>query len=50
MKTKLETIANVIVIVFAVVVGAFFVKDRLSTDAPEPNTVKAGDKLANLDG
>lgn len=50
MKTKIETIANVIVIVFAVVVGAFFVKDRLSTDAPEPNTVKAGDKLANLDG
>jgi len=50
MKTKLETIANVIVIVFAVVVGAFFVKDRLSTNAPEPNTVKAGDKLANLDG
>jgi len=50
MKTKIETIANVIVIVFAVVVGAFFVKDRLSTDAPEPNTVKTGDKLANLDG
>jgi len=50
MKTKIETIANVIVIVFAVVVGAFFVKDRLSPPAPEPEAVKAGDKLPSLDG
>lgn len=50
MKTKIETIANVIVILFAVVVGAFFLKDRLSAAVPEPSTVKAGDKLANLKG
>jgi hypothetical protein len=50
MKTKIETIANVIVIVFAVIVGSIFLKDRLSTPAPEPDAVKAGDKLANLDG
>src|SRR6516225_1645966 len=50
MKSKIEAVANVIVIVFAVVVGSVFLKDRLSTDAPESNEIKAGDKLANLDG
>jgi len=50
MKSKIEAVANVIVIVFAVVVGSLFLKDRLSTAAPESNEIKAGDKLANLDG
>ena len=50
MKSKIEAVANVIVIVFAVVVGSLFLKDLLSTAAPESNEIKAGDKLANLDG
>jgi hypothetical protein len=50
MKSKIEAAANVIVIVFAVIVGSVFLKDRLSPPAPEPEAVKAGDKLASLDG
>jgi thioredoxin-related protein len=50
MKSKIEVAANVVVIVLALVVGSVFLKDRLSTAAPESNAVKAGDKLANLDG
>ena len=50
MKGKIEAAANVIVILFAVIVGSVFLKDRLSTPAPEPDAVKAGDKLASLDG
>jgi len=50
MKTKIATVANVIVIVFAVIVGSVFLKDRLSTPALEPDAVKVGDKLAKLDG
>jgi hypothetical protein len=50
MKSKIEAAANLIVIVFAVVVGSVFLKDRLSPPAPEPEAVKAGDKLPNLDG
>lgn len=50
MKGKIEAVSNIIVIVFAVVVGSVFLKDRLSTPAPESNAVKAGDRLANLDG
>lgn len=50
MKNKIEAAANIIVIVFAVVVGSVFLKDRLFTAASESDAVKAGDKLANLDG
>jgi hypothetical protein len=50
MKTKIEAVANLIVILVAVAVGAVFLKDRLSIPAPESDAVKAGDKLANLDG
>jgi hypothetical protein len=50
MKGKIEAAANIIVIVLAMVVGSVFLKDRLSTPAPEPDAVKAGDKLASLDG
>jgi len=49
-KGKIEAVANIIVIVLAVVVGSVFLKDRLSTVAPESNEVKAGDKLASPDG
>src|SRR6202047_1851159 len=50
MKGKMEAAANVIVILFAVIVGSVFLKDRLSTPAPEPDAVKAGANLASLDG
>ena len=50
MKHKIEAAANIIVIVFAVLVGSVFLKDRFSTVAPESNAVKAGDKLPNLYG
>jgi hypothetical protein len=49
MKTKIEVATNIIVIVFAVVVGSVFLKDRFSTGAPESDAVKVGDKLANLE-
>jgi hypothetical protein len=50
MKSKIEMVANVIVILLAVVIGSVYLKERFSTPAPEPNEVKAGDKLPNLDG
>ena len=50
MKGKIEVAANIVVIVFAVIVGSVFLKDRFSNVAPEPDFVKAGDKFANLDG
>ena len=50
MKNRIEWIANVIVITFALVVGSIFLKDRLSPIASEPDTVKAGDKLSNVAG
>ena len=50
MKVKIETAANIIVILVAVVVGSVFLKDRFFSTPPEPNEVKAGDRLANLDG
>ena len=51
MKAKIEAAANIVVILFAVIVGSVLSrKDRLSTPAPEPDAVKAGDKLASLDG
>ena len=50
MKGKIEAAANIIVIVLAVALGSVFLKDRLSSALPEPNAVKAGDKLPNLDG
>src|SRR5215471_3638695 len=51
MKTKIESAANIIVIFVAVVVASVFLKDRFFSPAPsEPDAVKAGDKLANLEG
>jgi hypothetical protein len=49
MKGKIEVAANIVVIVVAVVVGSVFLKDRLFTGTP-PDVIKAGDKLAGLDG
>ena len=50
MKVKIETAANIVVILVAVVVGSVFLKDRFFSTPSEPNEVKAGDRLANLDG
>jgi thioredoxin-related protein len=50
MKAKIETVANVIVILLAVVVGSVFLKDRFSAPGPQGNEVKAGDRLPHLDG
>lgn len=50
MKVKIETIGKIIVIVFAVVVGSVFLKDRLTRPPSEPIAVKAGDRLPNPDG
>ncbi len=50
MKTKIEWVANVVVVLLAVVIGSVFLKDRFSTPAPESNYVKAGDRLPSLNG
>jgi thioredoxin-related protein len=48
MVAKIERIANVAVIVVALVMGWVFLKDRLLTAPPQANEVKAGDKLTPL--
>jgi thioredoxin-related protein len=50
MRAKIEAVANVIVILLAVVMGSVFLKDRFSAPGPEANQVKAGDRLTHLDG
>jgi thioredoxin-related protein len=50
MKAKVELVANVVVILLAVVIGSIFLKDRFATPGPLPNEVKAGDRLIGLDG
>ena len=50
MKTKIEVVANVAVILLAIVIGSVFLKDRFSGPAPEQAEVKAGDRLPSLDG
>src|SRR3974377_1005023 len=50
MKGKIEVAANIVVILVAVVVGSVFLKDRFFSTPSEPNEVKAGDKLTNLEG
>jgi len=50
MKGKIETAANVIVIIVAIVIGSVFLKDRLPMAAPQAASVQPGDKLANLEG
>ena len=50
MKSKIELVANVTVILLAVVIGTIFLKDRFSAPGPQVNEVKAGDRLTRLDG
>ena len=50
MKTKIEALANVIVILLAIALGSLYLKDRFSSSGPEPSEVKAGDRLPGLDG
>ena len=50
MKARLEVVTNVVVILLAVVIGSIYLKDRFSTPSPQTDEVKAGDKLASLDG
>jgi hypothetical protein len=50
MRTKIEAVANVFVILLAVVMGSVYLKDRFSAPGPQLNEVKAGDRLARLDG
>lgn len=49
-KTKLEQIANITVIVLALVIGSALVKDRFFSAAPQVNEVKVGERLTNLHG
>jgi thioredoxin-related protein len=49
-KTKLEQIANVTVILLALVIGSLLVKDRFPSAGPPVNEVKVGEKLTHLDG
>lgn len=50
MKAKIEVAANIVVILLAVVIGSVYLRDRFSAHGPEPNEVKAGDRLPPLDG
>ena len=50
MKPKIEFVANVAVILLAVVIGIVFIKDRLAPSSPESIEVKVGDKLAKIEG
>lgn len=50
MKTKIEGVANVAVILIGVAIGSLYLKDRFSTISPQVNEVKAGDRLTRLDG
>ena len=49
-KVKIEQIANIAVIVLALVVGSLFLRDRLFNQDPQPNQMKVGDKLPTLNG
>jgi hypothetical protein len=50
MKTRIEFVANVVVILLAVVIGIVFIKDRFAPSSTESTEVKAGDKLAKIEG
>jgi thioredoxin-related protein len=49
-KAKIEVIANLTVVLLAVVIGSIFVKDRFFSPGLQMNEVKVGDKLTHLDG
>src|SRR5260370_30860197 len=48
MKNKVEVVANVVVILLAVVIGSVFLMDRFATRGLGPNEVKAGDQFPGL--
>jgi thioredoxin-related protein len=50
MKTKIEFVANAVVILLAVVIGIVFIKDRFAPSSSEPIEVKVGDKVARIEG
>jgi hypothetical protein len=50
MRAKIEVVANVVVILLAVMIGSVYLRDRFSAPGPESNEVKAGDRLPRLDG
>jgi len=50
MKSKIETMMNIVVIVLGVVVGSVFLKDHFFSPASQPESIKVGDKLANVKG
>ena len=50
MKAKIEVVANVVVILLAVVIASVYLRDRFSAHSPAPNEVNAGDRLPRLDG
>jgi len=49
MKAKIEGVANVAVILLAIVMGSIFLKDRFFTPNPQADEVKPGVQLARLD-
>jgi thioredoxin-related protein len=50
MRAKIEVVANIVVILLAVVIGSVYLKDRFSPPRTQSNEVKAGDRLPRLDG
>jgi hypothetical protein len=48
MKNKVEVVANVVVILLAVVIGSVFLLDRFAAPSLGPNEVKVGDQLPGL--
>jgi len=50
MKTRIELVANVAVILLGVVIGSVFLKDRFFAPGAETSEVKAGDRLPSLNG
>jgi hypothetical protein len=50
MKAKIEQIANLAVIVLALVIGSLLVKDRFFSAGLQANEVKVGDRLTHIGG
>ena len=48
MKNKVEVVANLAVILLAVVIGSVFLMDHFASPGPGPNEVKVGDQLPGL--
>src|SRR6266852_4151817 len=48
MKNKVEVVANLAVILLAVVIGSVFLMDHFASPGPGPTEVKVGDQLPGL--